>query len=250
MPPDHRKSIILKLKRLSPAQMAYVDNLLSGLTREVESFRAPTSTIVTARFLEEFGIELRGHHGLSERPMTKSQFEDAIDRVFRRCGARSELACQGNPGHDITVENVRYSLKTQANRSIRADFVWISKFMELGKGDWTDKDEQLRGLLKQFLRHMNSYERILVLRATCINRRSNKWKYELIEIPKTLLQEAATGKLEMMHASLQMPKPGYCTVNDAKGTKFQLYFDGGTERKLQVKKLRKDQCIIHATWEF
>ena len=32
--------------------------------------------------------------------------------------------------------------------------------------------------------------------------------------------------------------------------KFSLYFDGGTERKLQIKHLRKDLCKIHATWIF
>ena len=38
---------------------------------------------------------------------------------------------------------------------------------------------------------------------------------------------------------------------DADGNiKFQLYFDGGTERKLQIKHLRKDLCVVHAQWEF
>jgi type II restriction enzyme len=31
---------------------------------------------------------------------------------------------------------------------------------------------------------------------------------------------------------------------------YELYFDGGTERKLQVKNLRRDLCRIHATWQF
>ena len=32
--------------------------------------------------------------------------------------------------------------------------------------------------------------------------------------------------------------------------KFALYFDGGTERKLQIKAIRKDLCTVHATWRF
>lgn len=59
------------------------------------------------------------------------------------------------------------------------------------------------------------------------------------------------GKLRIVSNSKQNPKPGYCTIKDAGGrTKFQLYFDGGTERKLQIKDLRKDLCIVHATWRF
>ncbi|WP_422616418.1 hypothetical protein, partial [Rhodoferax sp.] len=40
-------------------------------------------------------------------------------------------------------------------------------------------------------------------------------------------------------------------VRDANGQlKYSLYFDGGTERKLQIKHLRKDLCTVHATWTF
>lgn len=55
----------------------------------------------------------------------------------------------------------------------------------------------------------------------------------------------------MIQASKQTPKPGYCHVNDVNGNeKFQLYFDGGTERKLQIKNLDKGFCVVHAEWEF
>lgn len=73
----------------------------------------------------------------------------------------------------------------------------------------------------------------------------------LVEIPKLLLEEARDGKLSIRHQSKQSPKPGYCDVKEPRGAlKYQLYFDGGTERKLQIKNLRKDLCIVHATWAF
>jgi hypothetical protein len=31
---------------------------------------------------------------------------------------------------------------------------------------------------------------------------------------------------------------------------FSLYFDGGGERKLQIKSLKKGLCKVHATWQF
>jgi type II restriction enzyme len=95
---------------------------------------------------------------------------------------------------------------------------------------------------------MRSYERVLTLRRL---KEVGFELYELVEIPKKLLEEAKTGDLAMMMTSRQMPKPGYCTVRDELGNiKFQLYFDGGTERKLQIKGLRKDLCIVQATWKF
>ena len=120
--------------------------------------------------------------------------------------------------------------------------------MELGKGQWGDNLQDLEGLRDNFFHHMRSYERILTLRKL---RDPNLSIYELVEIPKTLLLEATTGALEMKMSSRQFPKPGYCTVNDATGkVRFQLYFDGGTERKLQIKHINKALCFVHATWRF
>lgn len=95
---------------------------------------------------------------------------------------------------------------------------------------------------------MKSYERILSLRTL---NKAPSWKYELVEIPKELLQSAVNGELEMKLQSRQFPKPGYCYVRNEDGEDiFQLYFDGGSERKLQVKNLLKKYCSVHATWEF
>jgi len=111
-------------------------------------------------------------------------------------------------------------------------------------------ENDLTGLREQFFFHMLSYDRILSLR-----RLPTKEKlvchYELVEIPKSLLEEAKNGRLVMVQKSRQTPKPGYCYVNDKNGKeKFQLYFDGGTERKLQIKNLDKSFCIVHAEWRF
>ncbi|WP_410175673.1 hypothetical protein [Limnoraphis robusta] len=46
------------------------------------------------------------------------------------------------------------------------------------------------------------------------------------------------------------PKPGYCYIRDEFGEdKFRLYFDGGTERKLQIQRLQKKYCRVHALWQ-
>lgn len=72
-----------------------------------------------------------------------------------------------------------------------------------------------------------------------------------MEIPITLLEQVKTGRYEMMQDSIQMPRPGYCYVEDGSGSlQFRLYFDGGTERKLKVQNIRKDLCIVHAEWTF
>ena len=66
-----------------------------------------------------------------------------------------------------------------------------------------------------------------------------------------ILARSKDGELEMKTESKQNPKPGYCHARDEKGLPlFQLYFDGGTERKLQIKGLQKSACLLHAEWKF
>ncbi len=103
--------------------------------------------------------------------------------------------------------------------------------------------------------HLDRSQRILTLRYFRVppdrNRPATQHEYELIEIPTALLREAATGVISMQHKSKQSPKPGYCRVYDPSGAeKFALYFDGGTERKLQVKALDTAHCRPIATWVF
>lgn len=100
-----------------------------------------------------------------------------------------------------------------------------------------------------FLQHMHSYERIFQFR--CLRPGPTLHLYELVEIPKALLLEGIDAELVIQARSHQTPKPGYGYVYDPdRNLKFALYFDGGTERKLQIKKIRKDLCTVHATWQF
>ena len=120
--------------------------------------------------------------------------------------------------------------------------------MELGRGTWGDDPKDLIGLRDAFLRHLQNYDRIFTLRAL---NRAPQWYYELVEIPKNLMLAAEKGELEMKLDSTQYPKPGYCYVRTDKGEDiFQLYFDAGSERKLQVKSLLKSHCVVHASWRF
>ena len=206
------------------------------------------SDIFDETVLKNFGDAMRVHHSFSAEPFSKDKFEYVLAEVLKITGRNAVLAPKGNPGHDLTVDGVRVSLKTQADKGIKEDLLWVSKFMELGKGQWSNKPAELEGLRQQFFAHMKSYDRIFSLRTL---HKSPNWKYELVEIPKKLLMLASAGVLEMKLDSKQNPKPGYCYVADSKGNKlFDLYFDGGTERKLQIKNLRKNLCRVHATWEF
>lgn len=241
------KSLAETIPELTAGQLHWLQRVVSVFEAD-HDYSLTRSELFDEKTLQNFGEAMRVHHSFSAEPFSKDKFEYVLVSVLNMSGHTATLAPKGNPGHDATVDGVRLSLKTQADKSIKNDTIWISKFMELGKGQWADKLADLNGLRDQFLCHMRNYDRILSLRALT---KGPKWKYELVEIPKGLLEKAKTGKLEMMNESKQFPKPGYCYVKNAAGkTLFDLYFDGGSERKLQIKDLAKSDCSIHATWEF
>lgn len=238
------------LRELTRPQLDFIERVVDQFRRPfIEIERHPESDLADERLLRDFGDVLRIHHCVSKEALSKDRFEYAFERTLNQCGRRAELASKGNPGHDITIDGVPCSLKTQADAGIKEDRLHISKFMELGKGRWSARVKDLEGLRDQFFEHMTAYDRIFSLR--CLSKDPSRWHYELVEIPKALLEEAGSGKLSIRRQSRQSPKPGYCDVKEPRGEmKYQLYFDGGTERKLQIKNLRKDLCTVHATWIF
>lgn len=241
------KALVKAIPELTAGQLYWLDRVIRVFSAG-HKFDLRQSDLFDETTLQNFGDAVRIHHAFSAEPFTKDKFEYVLVKVLELGGHKASLASKGNPGHDVTVGDTRLSLKTQADRGIRSDVLWISKFMELGKGRWGDRLSDLDGLRSQFLAHMKNYDRIFSLRAL---ERKPQWRYELVEIPKSILQRAREGELQLMSESKQSPKPGYCHVRGQDGsTMFDLYFDGGTERKLQVKNLDKKLCTVHATLHF
>lgn len=217
--------------------------------------------LLTQSSVDDLGDIMRIHHAFSREAFSKDKFEYALERVLKLHGHDAAMATRGNRGYDIKVEGERFSLKTEASKTVRADRIHISKFMELGGGIWATDPADLIGLRAQFLTHLAGYEHVMTLRRLK-EPREHWYSYELVLIPMALLQQASAGVLEMMVKSKQNPRPGYCYVGGGAWTHqagvkvkpkdllFALYFDGGGERKLQIKHLDKSKCKVLATWKF
>ena len=242
---DLRARLAAELLNLSASQMEWVQGVINQFQLPCSYKRHPASNFITDEVLERVGDALRIHHAFSRQALSKDRFEFAMERALKLSGITADLVTsRTNRGHDITVSGVPISLKTEAANNIRYDMIHISKWMELGRGEW-----QLPLLLQLFLDHMQGYDRIFTLRR--LEPGPERYAYEFVEIPKALMQQAAGAQLVVQEESRQNPKPGYGYVKDNAGSlNYALYFDGGTERKLQIKSLRKSLCIVHATWEF
>jgi type II restriction enzyme len=241
------EELVKKIPTLTDGQIYWIESVIRVL-ESPHSFKIVRDGFFNKTALEDFGDALRIHHSFSAEPFSKDKFEFVLEKVLNMSGHSASLAPRGNRGYDIVIDRVKVSLKTQADKGIQKDKIWISKFMELGKGHWGDDPKDLYRLRDLFLAHLGGYQRIMILRAL---EKGPRWRYELVEIPKKVLMAAASGEIEMKTDSTQFPKPGYCYVRTPKKQDmYQLYFDAGGERKLQVKNLSKKYCVVHATWQF
>ncbi len=239
------EGLVDALRRLTPGQQQWIRAAIFAFDMPRFFWRAPDSDFVSQDLLDNLGDRLLSHHANSHQALSKDRFEFALETALNHSGISSQLVTsRTNRGHDITIAGIPVSLKTEAAANIREEIIHVSKWMELGRGAW-----ELPLLRDLFLEHMRSYERIFTLR--CLSADPARVRYELVEIPKALLLEVSNCELEVREDSRQNPKPGYGYVKDAANQlKFSLYFDGGSERKLQIKGLRKDLCKVHATWIF
>ena len=245
---DRREQLLEALNAFSDDRLALLETQINALESRI-TVTHPEPSFVDGRFGQIFGDVLMLHHAVSWEPFTKDKFEYALVRVARMTGLDADKAEMGNPGYDIKIGGQLISLKTQANKAIKESHLHISKFMELGKGAWETENDVVN-LRAQMLSHLDNYDRILSLRCLHRDRDEGSYRYELVEIPTDLLRSAEHGVIEMKHDSTQTPKPAVCSVYDGEDLTVQLYFDGGTERKLQIRKLSKAHCRVLGNWEF
>ncbi|HEY8746493.1 MAG TPA: hypothetical protein VIM11_00865 [Tepidisphaeraceae bacterium] len=152
-----------RLSDLSDSQMAWLRTFHDGFLRDGQYARLPDSDLVNDAFLNGFGNVLRIQHCVSAQPLSKDKFEYGMERVCRECGMKVVRSTNCLPGQDISVDGINWSLKTQADKSLKEDRLHISKFMELGKGEWKNADD-VKILLGRYVEHLSRYERIFALR--------------------------------------------------------------------------------------
>lgn len=230
-----------------PAEMRALLEISRFLEVPVLIERDTESEVMPEDVAREIGVRLKTHHAMNAAAMTKESFEGAFEAAFRKCGYKACRAPNGNPGHDLTVEGVKYSLKTQADAKIRAEWIDIHKQQELGSGEWGDQPEHFVGLMAQVKEHLKRYDKILVFRRL---KSKTHEIYELVEVPHELYHRALECDPVISQNSGSRAKPATIELRDEQGVMLKLYFDGGGERKLKVQNIRKSLCNVHARWSF
>jgi Type II site-specific deoxyribonuclease len=103
--------LVERLYRLTDSQINWVEEIISQFT-VAHNYEIIDSNLFDTCMLDSFGDALLIHHCMSKESFSKDKFEYVLERVANFCGNDSQIASRGNPGHDITINGERFSLKT------------------------------------------------------------------------------------------------------------------------------------------
>ncbi len=234
------------LNRLTGERRAVIGEIIHALLSPIKSQINGTSNICTSSFVEAFQSRLIVFQALNDDALSKKAFEYAFANAYRESTGKEVIVNRNSvmPGEDVIADGIKFSMKTEADRGIRSEFLKISKLME---ARWirdckTGKDF-LAGVQNNIVPHLNRYDRILVLRAF---RAAGNYEYRLVEIPKTVLLEMR--KLAASSFSGRTPSGSTRAIVSAGGNElFLLRLDGSVE-KVTVDRLRQDLCVVHGMW--
>jgi len=186
------QQLITVVTGLDPVQVELLTEIATVMMRRVEETVNPTSDLVTPRFAANFRNRLLIHHATNEAKLTKKAFEYAFKGACEADGKTGFITLSDTfSGVDVTIDGVRFSLKTEASKDIKAEQITISKFTE---ARWiqqqTTLDELAREAASRVPAHLNNYDRILVLRARELS--GSRLRYEIVEVPRDLLRRVST----------------------------------------------------------
>ena len=233
---------------LDDLKIALLAEMAASLFREVAAaspLRA--SDIASKPFLEDFSNRLLIHHATNEERLNKKTFEYLFVASSTAAGRKaSRVSLDDHPHADVVVNGTTFSLKTEASASISERTITISK---LAEARWIREcrsgQDFIRGLREKVVPHLESYDRILTLRAFDLGAR--RLRYDLVEIPRDLLLNVRN-----LVAGDFSPR----TINNSTKASvkkngrqlFSLRLDGSVE-KITVAGLGVRDCISHATWQ-
>jgi hypothetical protein len=240
------------LRLLTQRQLETVAAMVRSLGIKVQFIPGSSSEIVDERFAEEMANLLSLHHSNHESPLNKKPFEYVVKRCLIAQG-HDEAELNPTPGesaYDVFGNGERWSLKTEAAKSLSANQLKIEK---LSEARWvreaTTAEACAKEVRERIPRHMRGYDRILVMRGES---RPDSFVYSLEEVPTHLLQEVISSAQPSMFAkttrgSKQGISFGADFAHPENGDRlFRMLLDSSVEKVRVWFQLK--YCIHHGRW--
>lgn len=230
---------------LDPIQMKLLLEMSNAMRQDISETVNTESDILSSDFLADFKKRLCLYHVMHVEKLSKKAFEYLFLRASQAAGREAVLISgPTNPGKDIVVDGIDYSLKTEAADGINEKAITISKLME---ARWirecrTQADFS-RETLARVGEHLSKYSRILMLRAFSI---PSSIRYDLVEIPVELLMQIS--RLTPDDFGQRTASGGSSADVKIGGEKlFCIRLDGSVE-KVTIASLLVSACVFHGSW--
>lgn len=199
-------------------------------------------------FPVDFQVMLKGlvavHHSIyAQVPPTGIYFEALVEKALRetrRPFTPIQATARNQPTHDLLVQGVRLSLKTETGYGTHPTQINITKLCTTEREPWTPEV-----LLGRVLEHLARYDLILMLRSV--------WtlpvvRYQLVEIPVDLLASMREARFEAVGRRSGRQSLGADVYGPGTDPLFHVHFDG-SDGKCQIRNLRVSSCALLTEWE-
>lgn len=195
--------------------------------------------LVSSVFEEEFRSKLLAHHVFIGSPLFQESFESAFVSACRTAGHDVVVAEEGQRFWDVAVDGIRLSLKSTKARSLRNEFLHISKLTEAA---WIQdcrsaatRRRLALGLMELYCAEVHAIWQLRFFQ--------DKGRYELVEMSTAILKPI----MEVPVSEFRADGPTVAVPFGKTPPDFVLKLDR-SDAKITVANVRKELCQVHATW--
>ena len=173
---------------VTAAEQRRLREFLDALRTPCEARMGPGSPYDSEAFETEFRSKLLAHHCFMGTPLFQESFDSAFTAACLHAGHEVSPAPAGQRFWDVMIGGRRISLKSSKAKSLREGTLHISKLTEAAWiQDCRTATLRRERTLRLFDEYCSEVEAIIQLRYFGVLRR-----YELVEIPVTLLAQVLT----------------------------------------------------------
>lgn len=198
------------------------------------------SELFPVDFLIALRVLVNVHHSIYRQlPPAGRYFESIVQQAFtwaKKPFTPIENTGRNLPIHDLLVDGLRISIKTETGEGTDPHSITISKLCTTERPPWTAE-----ALTARVLKHLSGYDVILMLR-TIWN--GPMLRYQLLEIPVDLLRKIRGVELEPAGKGNSLAADIYLKSKRA----FRIFFDS-TDRKCSIRNLSLGDCTLLLEWD-
>ncbi|WP_446218650.1 hypothetical protein [Micromonospora sp. IBHARD004] len=240
-PGDPRVRLVEIVSRLNDIQAHKLLKFAEAFLLPIDAWMNPQSNLVTEAFAKEFEARLQLHHATHSKQLDRVGLEDAV-RAASIAAGRSVHGPMGATRRfiDEIIDGERFAIKSTAALNVSEQFLHISKVSEAAWiQDVRGAQARAEKAKQQILSYMTEVDRLIQLR---ILPDREKWRYQLVEIPMSLLRPILD-----LDRNLFAPDGPTIPIVDGRGPCLTLKLDR-SDAKITFTRIPISRCIIHARW--